>query len=54
MSVGMCVPLCLCGGEKKLASQFSPCTMWIPEIKLKSSGLAAKCLYLLNHPIGPY
>jgi hypothetical protein len=42
LCVHLCVPQCICGGQRlTYGSWFSPHTMWLPEIKLRSSGLVA-------------
>jgi hypothetical protein len=39
-----------CGDQRiSLGSQFSPFIIWVPGIKLTSSGLAGTCLYPLSH-----
>lgn len=53
ISVDMYVPQCTCGAERKLTGVILPAPCRLPEFKLKTSGLALKCLYLLSHAIGP-
>lgn len=44
----------VCGSLRtNYRSQFSPSIMWVSDIRLKSSGLAACSLYPLYHLTGP-
>lgn len=37
--VYMCMPCCICAGQK--TNRFSPITMWVSEIKIRLTGLLA-------------
>jgi hypothetical protein len=56
--VSLCVYVCVCHStcadvRTTCKNLFAPPTMWVPEIKLRSLGLAASTLSLLSHLAGP-
>lgn len=41
LCVGTCMPLCTYRGQRTTSNWFSLCTIWVPEVKLRLSGLPA-------------
>lgn len=48
ISLNICMPQCICKGQRTTSSQFSPSTMFVPGFK-QIVKLGGTCPYLMTH-----